>query len=153
VVIHPEAVTVALHLVVSVADLLRVLLVGAASADLQVRLRVAATASLRDSNRRRLRCASRFPAAGRHGSRRDVNTTLTMVLSIITLACCCTPLGVVSLINGDETRTRRSKRAISRRLRAKNKTALTMAIIGMVGGVIIWTAVIILQVAANPHAF
>lgn len=82
----------------------------------------------------------------------DVNTTLTMVLSIITLACCCTPLGIVSLINVMNANKAKQTGDLAT-AQAKNKTALTMAIIGMVGGVILWTAIIILQVLANPHAF
>jgi len=80
----------------------------------------------------------------------DVNTTLTMVLAIATLACCCMPLGIVSLINVMNANKAKQMGDMAT-AQAKNKTALTMAIIGMVGGVVVWTAVIILQVAANSH--
>jgi hypothetical protein len=80
----------------------------------------------------------------------DVNTTLTMILSIITLACCCTPLGIVALINVMNANNAKKTGDLAT-AQAKNKTALTMSIIGLVGGVILWTAAIITQVLANSH--
>ena len=85
------------------------------------------------------------------GRRGDVNTTLTMILSIVTLACCCTPLGIVALINVMNANNAKKTGDLAT-AQAKNKTALMMSIIGIVGGLIIWTAVIILQLA-NSHAF
>ena len=92
-----------------------------------------------------------FPPPGGMGPAGDVNTTLTMILSIVTLACCCTPLGIFALVNVMNANNAKKTGDLAT-AQAKNKSALTMAIIGMVGGLIIWTAVIILQLA-NSHAF
>ena len=92
-----------------------------------------------------------FPPPGGMGPAGDVNTTLTMILSIVTLACCCTPLGIFALINVMNANNAKKTGDLAT-AQAKNKTALTMSIIGMVGGLVIWTAVIILQLA-NSHAF
>jgi hypothetical protein len=78
----------------------------------------------------------------------DINTTLTMILAIVTLACCCTPLGIVSLINVMNANNAKKTGDLAT-AQAKNKSALTFAIVGMVGGVVIWTAVIILQLVQN----
>jgi hypothetical protein len=91
-----------------------------------------------------------FPPQGM-GPPGDVNTTLTMILSIVTLACCCTPLGIFALINVMNANNAKKTGDLAT-AQAKNKSALTMSIVGMVGGLIIWTAVIILQLA-NAHAF
>jgi hypothetical protein len=91
-----------------------------------------------------------YPPPGGMGPAGDVNTTLTMILSIVTLACCCTPLGIFALVNVMNANNAKKTGDLAT-AQAKNKSALTMAIIGMVGGLIIWTAVIIMQVVANSH--
>ncbi len=80
----------------------------------------------------------------------DVNTTLTMILAIVNLACCCLPLGIFALINVMNANNAKKTGDLAT-AQAKNKTALTMSIIGIVGGLILWTAVVILQVVANTH--
>jgi hypothetical protein len=68
----------------------------------------------------------------------DVNTTLPLVLSIVTLACCCLPLGVGGLVFSLQANTAK-KMGDMATAQSKAKTALIMAIVGMVGGVIIYT--------------
>ena len=89
-----------------------------------------------------------FPPPGM-GPAGDVNTTLTMILSIVTLACCCTPLGVFSLINVLNANKAKQTGDLAT-AQAKNKTALICAIIGIVGGLILWTTFGIVQ-AMNSH--
>ena len=95
-----------------------------------------------------------YPPPAPMGPGGDVNTTLTMILAIVTLVCCgCgTPLGIVSLVMVMNANKAKQTGDLAT-AQAKNKQGLIWAIIGMVVGLIMWTAVIILNVAANNHAF
>ncbi len=72
----------------------------------------------------------------------DVNTTLPLVLSIICLACCCLPMGVVGLIFAMNANNAKKAGDLAT-AQAKAKTALIMSILGMVSAAIIWTVYVV----------
>ena len=78
----------------------------------------------------------------------DVNTTLPMVLSIVCLACCCLPLGIVALINAMNANKAKQVGDLAT-AQAKAKSAQMWAIIGMVVGLIGGIVSVIVQVAMN----
>jgi hypothetical protein len=72
----------------------------------------------------------------------DVNTTLPLVLSIVCLACCCIPVGAGAVVYA--TNANKAKQAGDlQTAQAKAKTALILSIIGMVGGVIVYTIALV----------
>ncbi len=78
----------------------------------------------------------------------DVNTTLPMVLSILCLACCCLPLGIVGLINAMNANKAKQVGDLAT-AQAKAKAAQLWSIIGIVAGVVVYTVAIVVQIAMN----
>lgn len=78
------------------------------------------------------------PPGGPMGAGGDVNTTLPLVLSIIATVCCCLPLGIGGIVFSMQANTAK-KAGDMVTAQSKAKTALIMAIVGMVGGALIYT--------------
>jgi len=78
----------------------------------------------------------------------DVNTTLPLVLSIIATVCCCLPLGIGGIVFSMQANTAK-KAGDMVTAQSKAKTALIMAIVGIVVGGLGGTVYGVLTAMAN----